>query len=688
MRHVKTLFAAALLSLSATSEAANRHRFALPGGRLGDALVALGRQAGISIGVSDPAIADSVVPPVRGTFTVEQALRRMLRGSGARHIVIDSETIRIVRQPSRPPPRPPRRESRRLALPPPLSAPQTGDEEEIIVTASKRALGIGSYAGPVTVIDGSDPVFQHGIRGSDAIAARLPGLTSTHLGAGRNKLFIRGIADSSFAGPTQATVGQYFGETRINYNAPDPDLRLVDLDRVELLPGPQGTLYGAGSLGGIIRIVPNAPLVDRTEAIASVGASHVAHGAPGIDAATVLNLPLAEGRLGLRLVGYGTREGGYIDDRLRGLEDVNRIDIVGGRAAIRAVPGDGWTIDLSAVGQRVLGEDAQFADRDGPRLSRRSAVRQDYSDDYFLGSLVTKKEWGALQSVTALGLVRQTVRERYDATRGNVPPTVFDQVNRVTLMSLESRLSRQEPDGAGWLLGLSLVDNRSEQSLATGPPTAPHPIPGVENSVTEGTVYGEWAMRLAPGVTASAGGRFTYSRLYGAALDVTPQQASAIATVQGRRTVATFLPSATVAARAAPDLLFFLRYQEGFRPGGLAIVRGFDGRPIGNILMRFRNDNVAALEVGVRRGRPGTGRFDAALSLAYTRWTDVQADVVDVGGRQATANIGNGRIYALDLSFGWRPLPGLSLEAAALLNDGLLTEATDVTILGRVDKRL
>jgi outer membrane receptor protein involved in Fe transport len=72
-------------------------------------------------------------------------------------------------------------------------------------------------------------------------------LFSTQLGPGRNKLFIRGVADSSFTGPTQATVGQYLGDVRLNYNAPDPDLNLYDIARVEVVEGPQGTLYGAGS---------------------------------------------------------------------------------------------------------------------------------------------------------------------------------------------------------------------------------------------------------------------------------------------------------------------------------------------------------------------------------------------------------------------------------------------------------
>src|SRR3546814_5101990 len=93
----------------------------------------------------------------------------------------------------------------------------------------------------------------------DSILSRTASVSSTHLGPGRNKLFIRGIADSSFTGPTQSTVGQYFGDIRLSYNAPDPDLRLYDIDNVEILEGPQGTLYGAGSLGGIIPVRSESP---------------------------------------------------------------------------------------------------------------------------------------------------------------------------------------------------------------------------------------------------------------------------------------------------------------------------------------------------------------------------------------------------------------------------------------------
>jgi iron complex outermembrane recepter protein len=167
-----------------------------------------------------------------------------------------------------------------------------------------------------------------------AILEKLPSVSSTHAGAGRNKLFIRGIADSGFTGPTQATVGQYFGEMRVNYNAPDPDLRLYDIKSVEVLEGPQGTLYGAGSLGGIIRANPNSPNLSQSEAYTSYALARAAKGDESVDGHMVVNVPLALDKIAARIVAYGAREGGYVDDIGRGLKDVNGIDIVGGRGAI------------------------------------------------------------------------------------------------------------------------------------------------------------------------------------------------------------------------------------------------------------------------------------------------------------------------------------------------------------------
>ena len=543
-----------------------------------------------------------------------------------------------------------------------------------------------------------DPrVAAHG-RGTEGLVATLPGLNSTHLGTGRNKLFLRGIADSSFNGPTQATVGQYLGETRLNYNTPDPNLHLHDIDRIEVLPGPQGTLYGAGSLGGILRIVPHAPRLGEVQGSVSLGAAFTQHGDPGGEAAAMLNLPIVTDALALRVVGYGVREDGYIDDTLRGLDDVNRTGIYGGRARLRAETGY-WTIELGVAGQRIRGEDGQFADRDAPPLTRASPVAEDYSNDYLLGDVVVARDWGdGLRFVSTAGVVRQTLDERYDSTRPGGPPAIYHQTNRLTLLSAESRLSRSGPDGTGWLVGASFISNRSEISRALGDPDAPAPIAGVRNSVDEITAFGEGTFGIAEGVTATVGGRLTHSRLSGGVLDAPLPLLTMLRELRAHRDETVFLPSLALAARANDDLLLFARYQQGFRPGGLAVTSPFiarvvddevvnfestdPSRPIGFATVgRFENDRVATLEAGLRHGVPGAGRFDLAAAFAYTRWTNIQADIIDLSGFQTTSNIGDGRIFTLDLRAGWRPVSGLGLEAAVVLNDSLVTNPAPSIII-------
>ena len=653
-----------LLASSSAAHATERLRISLPGGRLGDAVVALGRQAGISIGVTDPALADRRVTPVSGLLSVEEALRRLLRGSGARYVVVDAQTIRIVRTPPasrvrrpRPAPTP-----RPAPAPPPSPLPEVA-ASDIVVTASKRPIRAAAFPGIVDILDGRD-VAAGGLRGTDAIAARLPVLTSTHLGPGRNKLFLRGIADSSFSGPTQATVGQYLGETRVNYNMPDPDLRLYDIDRVEVLSGPHGTLYGSGSLGGIVRIVPNAPRLDAFDAAISVGASSTQHGEAGADAAAMLNLPLERDRLGLRMIAYAMSEGGYIDDLRRGRDDVNRTRILGGRMVLRLDAGDGWTADFGLTGQSIDGNDAQFADREGAPLTRRSAVQQDFASDYLLGDLVVTRDWRRFRFVSATGIVRQTLRERFDATRPGMTPTAFDQATRASFLSIENRLSRQSADGTGWLIGASFISNRLQQDRALGPPDATQRIAFVDNDVAEAAIFGEASLRLLRRVTATLGGRIAHSRLSGAAPDLPGLPGQPTIQADARRSSFVFLPSASVTATASRDLFLFARYQQGYRPGGIAIT--------GVGISRFRRDDVVAFEAGARYGRGG-GALDAALAFAYTRWSDMQADIFDFAARPMTANIGDGRIYTIDLRFGWRPLPRLSLQAGAVFNDSRVT---------------
>jgi iron complex outermembrane receptor protein len=555
--------------------------------------------------------------------------------------------------------------------------------------AAESDVRLRDFAGQVALLDGVDLALG-GAGGTEAILARLASVSSTHLGAGRNKLFIRGIADSSFTGPTQTTVGQYFGDLRLSYNAPDPDLRLYDIASVEVLEGPQGTLYGAGSLGGIIRTVPNAPETGAVSASIAGGLSATWHGDPGADLGATLNVPLGE-HVALRIVGYGVSEGGYIDNPALDRRDVNRTRIAGGRAMLRLDAGNGWTVDLGGIGQWTKGDDSQYADRDEPPLTRGSAIVQGFSADYTMGQVVVSGAIGGLKVKSSTGIVSQTLTERYDATLPAVDPTqpitnwpafgsplttapgsprVFAQRNATDMIANETRVWRPMRNGFGWVVGGSFTHNRTRLSRSLGPVDAPAPVTGVTNSIDEATLYGEGSLQLFRGLTATAGARMTRASLAGTGDDVVPARVVAVALARAMVTAArvetSVLPSASLIAAVLPKVSLYGRYQQGFRPGGLAIESDF--------VRRFENDRVRTLESGVRYGLAGVDTAYLTASVSHTIWQDIQADFIDATGLPSTANIGDGRIWTFSATGGWKPVAGLTLDAGFTYNDSRVTE--------------
>ncbi|QUT06660.1 TonB-dependent receptor [Sphingobium phenoxybenzoativorans] len=664
-RGIKGLCIAALIA-AAPAEAAERQEISIAPGRLGDAIIALGKATDSSIGTSDPWLADLSVRGVKGRLSVGQALSRLLSGTGAKAERIDDTNWRIVRAPR----------ARAIARAPaaqnaPALPAEEGPGEDIIVTASKREVPIGQFAGTVEIVDTSAFGGADAAGGTSALIARVASLSSTYAGAGRNKLFIRAIADSGFAGPTQATTGQYLGDMRLNYAAPDPDLRLYDMAAVEVLEGPQGTLYGAGSLGGIIRLVPNAPNLTDFGGQVGAGLSLTQHGAAGGDVSGTLNIPLVAGKLGLRAVGYANTDGGYIDDVLRNKNDVNRTNVEGGRVALRFAPDDDWTIDLSGLYQRIEGDDAQYASKSIGRLKRESPFAQNYASNYSLANARIEKRWDDISFVSTTGIVRHRLAERYDATQDNRPPELYFQRNRTELFSTENRLSRDLHDGLGWLIGVSYLNNRSSITRTLGPPGLPTPSTGVRNRLSEWTGFAEASVQPVEALVMTLGGRVTSSRLSGSATDLAPEPLFSFADVamaeaQANRRETIFLPSASLLTNAIPGMTLFIRYQQGFRPGGLAV----DDYHV----TRFRNDRIATLEAGLRHGTPGYDRIALAASVAYTDWNNIQADLTDRRGLPTTTNIGDGRIYTVEGRVVLTPATGFSIDASMIYNGSLLSQ--------------
>ena len=675
LRRVSALLAVSA-AIVATPAAAERVRIDVPAGRAADAAIALARQTGTSIVIADPEVAERRIRAIRGRMEPQEAVRRLARFARARAVPVGSHAWRLLAE-AQPRRRPARANPQPQARPAPRPDPVAEAEgPPIIVIATKRDLPLDQLAGQVSLLDGRALEFG-GVGGTEKITQRLATVSSTHLGSGRNKLFIRGIADSSFTGPTQATVGQYLGDLRLSYNAPDPDLRLSDLERVEVLEGPQGTLYGAGSLGGIIRLVPRAPELGFASVSGQVGGALTQHGAAGADASATINVPVLLDRAAVRVTVDAATLGGYIDKPLLGQEDVNRTEVLGGRAMARIDAAPGWQVDLIGVLQSTDSADSQYADRGGPPLSRNALVAEGATSDYAQAQFVVSGEIGSLRIRSSTGLTCQDLFERYDATQPGGPARLFTQANDTEMLANETRLWKPLESGFGWVLGASFTRNRMvlTRDLVDEETRASTSATGVRNAIDELTFYGEVSHEIVRGLTATGGARYTRSRLGGEGEDISPMFLAALAGVTASRTETAFLPSASLLAEVLPRTTLYLRYQESFRPGGLSVE--------GPVVRRFDNDQSATFEIGARHGQPDRGPFDLAASVSYTRWRDIQADFIDIAGFPSTANIGDGRVWTGSLVAGVQANPDLRLHGGFTWNESKVDEP-QLAFFGRV----
>jgi iron complex outermembrane receptor protein len=241
---------------------------------------------------------------------------------------------------------------------------------EVVVTANKlNATKVLDTPVSIQAISG-DALQRAGASGIMDIAGDVPGLSIQDLGPGDKKYVIRGINSTG-----ASTAGIYYGEAVISSSNADDgggfqsDIRLYDLDRIEVLRGPQGTLYGASSMSGTIRFIPKSPDMNKLEGYVTMEGSQTAHASGNYNVNGALNLPIVAGLLSLRMVGWKVYDSGYINQTRVGvgvptadgsgrtvagvgfIKGTNDDDVSGGRAILRYTPFDELSIEASYTAQ-------------------------------------------------------------------------------------------------------------------------------------------------------------------------------------------------------------------------------------------------------------------------------------------------------------------------------------------------
>ncbi len=693
---INTLGAAALLlalplaagELPAPASAQESSEINVPAGRLSSAIRTLARQAGISIATRDSGIRSIQSRAVRGTMSPSVALERLLAGTPFRAVALGNGRYRIERRPAVRRARPSGTPSPAAAPPPPPPSPP------IIVEASKRLASASDYPGGVKVIGLDNPATSAVGEGLDQALVDLPSANGTALGPGRNKIFLRGIADSSFNGPTQSTIGLYLGEQRLIFSAPNPNLRLYDVESVELLEGPQGTLYGAGTIAGLVRINPRSPDPAGIEAGAWASAGLTDGGEDSWDLGGMANLPLGPSAA-VRLVGYGGEDGGYIDDPSRNLNNVNRGSFYGGRAALSVDLGPDWSVELAGFGQHSELRDGQYIDAAQPDLARTDQIGQPFETRIYGGSLTLKGYLGNAELVSTTGMVDHHLRTVFNSSvlTGNPARQAFRESRDIRLITHETRLSGGDPDSFDWIIGVgALRDRDAMMQLVTNlDGDNPPPFAELTYRLDEAALFGEATYHFAPAWSLTAGARVLYTRAEG------ERSFGPDTVIEPREGPARVLPAAALRYRPNPSLMAYARYERGFRTGGVTIERDDKRDPVTAL---FDPDQVQTFEAGIRTSAGANDQWQLALTGYFTDWKDIQADLVDLQGFPITRNIGAGEVLGADASLQWEDRNGWALSLSGAINDTMvdrllpnggiarvqMPNVPDFSLAGRVSK--
>ena len=595
--------------------------FDIPAGSITVAIAEAAREAQVSIGTQG-ALPNLTTPRVRGRMSIDKVLARLLARTGYIARQVGPTAWRIERAAPNVPP-----------TPPPQPKTPEAISERIVITGTKRALRLDELPMAVVAVTPESSETVDPSLDAVRVAARSEGLAITALGPGRNRLFVRGVADSAFSGESQSTVAIVLDDSRLTYAAPDPDLRLVDVKRVEVLKGPQGSLYGTGALGGIYHIVTNQPDLAVASLKVASGADLIA-GSIGRSASLIANLPLVPGRAALRIVGYAANEPGWVDTGPRA--DANATEVIGGRAAFTLATG-GWRFDVTGLGQFLSSRDSSYVYLPGAR-SRPGQSPEPHDNDLSHVALRAEHMGGSVDLVLNSGATWHEVDDMLDATTGATglglaDPKQMEDDRHFELYDAEMRASGVVLGKVTWVAGLAyLVATQRERQVLSGEAGANLVLNDERRTSRDGALFADATLPLTSQLSLDAGGRVSTDT-------IEESRHMPAGMVEQGSTRTAFTPSAALAWRARDGGLFYLRYGSAFRQGGIAVS------PSGE-LRKLLGDELATIEVGWKENTPGGGTLD--LTAWYSWWENVQSDGLGPGGLVDTVNAGDARISGVE----------------------------------------
>lgn len=607
----------------------------------------------------------------------------------------------------------------------PATATPNDQSGDIVVTALRRQSTVQTTPIAISAL-GEGQLARLGATTIADIIRQVPGLQLTESDSGRTRVSIRGVQAAG-----ESTVGLYYGETPLTGPSGTnsdpagntPNLNLFDVERVEVLRGPQGTLYGSGSMGGTLRVLFNQPDARKYEGTVEAQATTTQNGGLGYFVKGALNVPIVANKLALRVVGYRERQGGYVDYTLLDRKNTNRATLEGGRVMLGFTPSSAVSITATALLQtQNIDGTAQYNSVLGPFRTDfqifqpwhdklqlyngvgrfdlgvatlttsaswyRWDVESTNDNNAAFASVVSGARWCPLYTRVALGVPTTTCtpaqRTAYQAYARSKAPFGAYQPRYVRNFIQEARLGSNGKGPLTYTVGLFHEDRFDRVDTlpfagdrVTGGQRDPVDNLGGRNiltSVKQTAFFGEVGYRLLSPLTVTVGLRhFDYTKVVGGEYlgynftngqEPRPYEETK-ASAKG------WVKKFNAELRVTRDVLFYANAAQGFRPGGANNIPNLPAQ-----YLVYRPDSLWNYELGAK-----TSWFDrrATLNIAgyRTDWDEVQTSVSTLqqggGNFNFIYNLAGVRVEGIEAEASVRPIRHLSINGSVNYNNARLT---------------
>ena len=586
-------------------------------------------------------------------------------------------------------------------------------QDKIIVTSTRREQSLQDVPLAVTAFQ-QEAMSEKGIVSYDGLARETPGIVLNQPTANFNTITTRGIATNGYGANLQAATAIYINELPIssNGNSTILDPTLFDVERVEVLRGPQGTLFGANSLSGAVRILTKKPNPNKFEA-----STLVDFGVTDGDAVRqryngMVNMPLIKDQLALRVVGFYRDEDGWVDNLGTGINGANSLKAVGGRAHLLWEPTSKFD-----VGLLIIREDNEPADSSLTNPDRGEFIRYTDRPDLFQSDLTSYNltanwdmDFATLTTSSNYSKIDGKFIVDLAGTFAQTIPFALDAVGHDENFVQEVRLASADGGSWDWIVGGFYFnkrrdidyDYRSSQEFLdtrglTGlPDEYYYRYKGYFDAI-ESAAFGELTYHFSDKLWATGGLRYTetsvqahtlaggynsnylVAALYGltnTALTITP-----VVGADGLKVEADNLSyKGSLSYKPVENLTTYASIATGFRSpvanARAGLASGVDPNDI-IIPNGADSDKLISYEVGMK-GTFFDNKLTANLAAYYINWEDIQVQANRLSDQaQFATNIGKAVSQGLEFEIGYIPGNGFSLFANGSLSDTEITDLTD-----------